>query len=311
VLKAIYSEYHQRLGRAVGSIAHLGLECEPDRIETWRQLLPRLLDGTYVASRFTQKNAPIEMGLFGMTSSVVRAGRRVAAFVRSGIRFVGHALVRASEFGLIRPTLDLSGDRDIEWAWTASQIPEQAGRVLDLGPSTSTTPLIAAFNATEVVGLDLSPEPVRFAAPNLVYRQGDILHGGLPDGTFDTIVNCSTTEHIGLSGRYGSTEEPDGDLRAMVLLRERMSGLNARMILTIPVGRDLVARPYHRIYGLERLPRLLLGFRIVREAYYAKTDGVNVWKPVSKGVALAVEGSGSFYALGLFVLAPESRAKVE
>jgi hypothetical protein len=302
VLKAIYGEYHRRLGRAVGSIVQLGLECEPDRIETWRHLLPRLLNGTY---------APIGMELSGMRASVVRAGKRVARFIRSGIRFVGHALIQVSEFELVRPKLDLSGDRDVEWAWTAAQIPEQAGRVLDLGPATSTMPLIAAFNATEVVGLDLNPEPVRFAASNLVYRQGDILNGGLPDGTFDTIVNCSTTEHIGLSGRYGSTEEADGDLRAMALLCERMSGPNARMILTIPVGRDLVARPYHRIYGLERLPRLLGGFRIVREAYYAKTDGLNVWKPVSKGVALAVEGSGSFYALGLFVLAPESRSKIE
>jgi hypothetical protein len=72
-----------------------------------------------------------------------------------------------------------------------------------------------------MVGLDLTPEPVRFAPLNLVYLRGDILHDGLPDGTFDLIVNCSISEHIGLSGRSAGAA---GDLRAVVLLGERMSG---------------------------------------------------------------------------------------
>src|SRR5262249_15509701 len=184
-------------------------------------------------------------------------------------------------------------------------MPEHAGRGLDLGPATSFTPLIAAFNATEVVGLDLSAVSVPFSLPNLSYKRGDILAGDLPEGTFDTIVNCSTTEHIGLSGRYGSSEAPDGDLRAMRMLRDRMAGPEARMIFTIPVGRDAVARPYHRIYGRDRLPRVLERFRIVTEAYFAKLGSLNIWQPVSREAALDVEGSESFYALGLFVLAPQ------
>ena len=58
--------------------------------------------------------------------------------------------------------------------------------------------------ADEVIGLDIDPPLVPFRAENLTYRKGDVLNGGLPAGVFDTIVNCSTTEHIGLSGRYGS-----------------------------------------------------------------------------------------------------------
>jgi hypothetical protein len=301
---AIYHKYFQELAGAARAIVGLDLKCEPDRTEGLRTLLPRVGNGTYVASGFMRKIAGILMQR--TKGRIARMKRRFSGLARAGLRRLGHALVRSSEIALVRPKLDLAGDRDVEWAWTAAQIPEQPGRVLDLGPATSTTPLIAAFNASEVIGLDLNPEPMRFSAPNLIYHKGDILQGALPDGTFDTIVNCSTTEHIGLSGRYGSTEEPDGDLRAMALLRERMSGPDGRMILTIPVGRDLVARPYHRIYGLERLPRLLSGFRIVKEAYYAKIGDVNVWNPVSKEVALAVKGSASFYALGLFLLAPET-----
>jgi hypothetical protein len=216
---------------------------------------------------------------------------------------VGYFIARASEWGLPVDRIDLTGDRDVEWAWTAAHISENPGRVLDLGPATSFTPLIAAYNASEVIALDLDPPSVPFSAPNLIYKKGDILHGGLPDGLFDTIVNCSTTEHIGLSGRYGSTEEPNGDFRAMNLLRERMAGPNARMIFTIPVGHDSVQKPYHRIYGAERLPKILSGYEVVKQSFYAKPAAPNVWVPVERSVALQVEGSANRYALGLFVLA--------
>ena len=30
-------------------------------------------------------------------------------------------------------------------------------------------------------------------------------------------MNCSSVEHVGLSGRYGSSERPDGDIEAMAV----------------------------------------------------------------------------------------------
>jgi hypothetical protein len=107
-----------------------------------------------------------------------------------------------------------------------------------------------------------------------------------------------------LSGRYNNQEEPEGDLRAMTLLRAAMAGPESVMLMTVPVGLDGVYRPYHRVYGAERLPRLLSGFRVIEEAYAAKIDGRNQWQMVSRDVALAIQGSHSFYALGLFVLRP-------
>ena len=228
--------------------------------------------------------------------------------LRGRVKSFGYALARGSEWGLPADLLNLSGDRDVEWGWTVAHIPDQPGRVLDLGPATATTPMIAGFKASTVTALDLeppSPSAMSFAVLNVTYIKGDILFGGLPAGQFDTIINCSTTEHIGLSGRYGSTEDPEGDLKAMAIMRARMAGPQARMIFTIPVGRDSVERPYHRIYGPERLPRILSGFRVVKEAYYAKPSPPNIWRPVAKDVALAVKGSSSFYALGLFVLAKQ------
>jgi hypothetical protein len=216
---------------------------------------------------------------------------------------VGSKIVKASTMGQSN-RVDLLGDRDVEWAWVAGTLPAKCGRVLDVGPATAFTPLLAAFAGGDVTAFDQNMPSVPFSHPNLRYVAGDLVRGGLPAGSFDTIINCSTTEHIGLAGRYGSVSMPDGDLVAMSLLRERMAGPDARMIFTIPVGQDMVAEPYHRIYGPERLPKVLANYRVEKEMFYAKVGTVNVWQPVDRATALAVKGSDRFYAIGLFVLAP-------
>jgi Caenorhabditis protein of unknown function, DUF268 len=221
---------------------------------------------------------------------------------RNSLKQVGYSLARASEWGLPKDRLDLSGDRDVEWAWIGAKMPANAGRVLDLGPATSFTPLVASHNAAEVVGFDLTPEPTKFSAPNLRYVQGDILATPIPAPPYDTIINCSTTEHIGLSGRYDNREEPDGDLRAMTLLRQAMASPASVMLFTIPVGLDGIYRPYHRVYGKDRLPKVLGDFKLVEDAFFAKINGENIWQKVARDVALDVQGSHSLYALGLFVL---------
>lgn len=240
----------------------------------------------------------------GVSGLLLWSFRKLGRGARYGLKVVG-AIGDPRNAPNSRDELNLVGDRDVEWSWTAAHIREPAGRVLDLGPSDAATPLIASFVATEVIALDITPQPVPYRQPNITYRKGDILRDGLPNTKFDTIINCSTTEHIGLSGRYGSAEEPDGDLRAMALLRDALSGPESRMILTIPVGRDNVERPYHRIYGPQRLPKLLAGYKILKEAYFAKPSLPNVWVPVTREIALNIKGSSSFYSLGCFVLCRE------
>jgi hypothetical protein len=201
--------------------------------------------------------------------------------------------------------LDLSGDRDVEWSWVAANLPDRPGNVLDFGPSSSHTGLIAAFRGGKVIGLDLEmPPPQLYVHPELSLRRGDVLAYDFAGQRFDTVINCSTVEHVGLFGRYGSPNNPDGDLQAMRRLRELMNGPNSRMVMTIPIGRDGVFAPEHRVYGEERFPLLTSGFSVVREACYAKDKADRRWKPTSRQAAFAVAGSDSFYALGLFVLAP-------
>lgn len=224
---------------------------------------------------------------------------------RGRLKQLGWYLVRLSEANIPPDQLDLSGDRDVEWSWVAGNLPERPGEVLDFGPSSSHTGLIAAFRGGKVMGLDLEAPPQQaYTHPELVMRQGDLLTYDFGGQRFDTIINCSTVEHVGLTGRYGSPDIPDGDLQAMRCLRGLMRTPDARMVMTIPVGRDGIFAPAHRVYGEQRFPQLISGYSLVREVYYAKQRGNRRWHPTSREIAFAVEGSPSFYALGLFVLAP-------
>jgi len=217
----------------------------------------------------------------------------------------GWYLVRLSEANIPENVLDLSGDREIEWSWVAGNLPENKGDVLDFGPSNATSPLIAALGGGTVTGLDLEkwPEPGPVLS-NLKMVQGDILAYDFGNQRFDTIINCSSVEHVGLPGRYGSPDVPDGDLQAMERMRSLMRGPASRMLLTIPVGQDGVFGSAHRVYGPKRFPKLTSGFGIVREVYFIKALPDRRWREASRDVAFSVQGSPTFYALGLFVLAP-------
>jgi SAM-dependent methyltransferase len=195
----------------------------------------------------------------------------------------------------------LSGDRDVEWAWCMGHLRAEPGRVLDFGAGNGVLSLAAAFRGHDVVAVDLEPMQFAFAQPNIDYRQGDFNELELEPASFDQVINCSTVEHVGLAGRYGSRDDPDGDLRAMAKLGELLRP-DGELILTVPVGRDGVFAPWHRVYGERRLPRLLAPFAVRESAFRAKPDGRR-WQEVARETALRVEGSASSYALGLFVLA--------
>jgi len=203
--------------------------------------------------------------------------------------------------GRLRPTgdPDLAGDRWVEWSFVMARLAEGDGRTLDFGADIGFLSLAAAQRGHDVVALDRLPSALDFAHPRVRHVQADILDRPLAGERFDQIVNCSSVEHVGLGGRYGSGSATDGDLEAMAVLRERLAP-GGRMLLTVPVGRDGVHAPVHRVYGEQRLPRLLDGFRADETQFWAKQDGA--WRAVDRAVALGVAGSASFYALGLFVL---------
>ena len=203
---------------------------------------------------------------------------------------------------------NLLGDRDIEWSWVASQIPSGPGHALDFGTGRSFLGLIAAQKEFNVVAVDLTSVQWLYRHSRLRFVRGDILKLPLLNDHFDLIINCSAIEHVGLSGRYGVNENrPDGDLEAMKHLRELMKP-GGTMILTVPVGQDAVFSPLHRVYGKQRLPKLLEGYTIVKDAFWAKNDD-NRWVMVDKDAALGFKAASrspdpkeNIYALGCFVL---------
>ncbi len=231
-------------------------------------------------------------------------------FFARGTAFAGYHLVRASKrlqaaapsSGTGSTARTLAGDREIEWTWTLAHVRRGPARVLDFGSGNGMLALGALFAGNDVVAVDLLPEEYPFHPDRIEYVQGDLNELELEPGSFDQILNCSSIEHVGLGGRYGSTDEPDGDLRAM----KKMASLlkpGGEMVLTIPVGLDATYAPNHRIYGEQRLPRLLEHWDVREETFWSKPAGPR-FRPVSREQALADEGSASYYALGLFVVTP-------
>lgn len=155
--------------------------------------------------------------------------------------------------------MTLSGDRDLKWSWVVAQTPVGSKRTLVLGPGNSTTPIALSFISGEVTALDLNAPDIFYGVKNITHMIGDIVNPPPGLGHFDLIINSSTIEHVGLPGRYGSHDVPNGDLIGMKNALEMMLP-GAKMLLTIPVGKDGVFLPNHRVYGSERLPLLLDGF---------------------------------------------------
>ena len=150
----------------------------------------------------------------------------------------------------------LSGDRWVEWSSCIRRLAAGSGRTLDFGADIAFLSLAAAQRGHLVTAFDRLPSTAEFEHPGVRFVEADVLTHDFGEVRFDQIINCSSVEHVGLGGRYGSTDALNGDLEAMGRLRDVLAP-QGRMILTIPVGRDLVCAPLHRIYGEARFPAFL------------------------------------------------------
>jgi SAM-dependent methyltransferase len=199
------------------------------------------------------------------------------------------------------PIPNLIGDRDIEYSWICSRIPQGSGRALDFGSGPYWMGLLAARKGYNVTAVDLTSVDWPYRYPSLVFHQRNIFAMDFAKETFSLILNCSAIEHVGLTGRYNTElSDRDGDIKAMKLLHE-FAAPRGIMLMTIPVGIDSVFAPLHRVYGNERLPLLLEGWRVNEEEYWTK-DSTNKWVVNSKREALQWKPTPHCYALGLFSL---------
>ncbi len=196
-------------------------------------------------------------------------------------------------------------ERAIERPFVFSNLPPQ-GRVLDVGCTGSDLPIIMTSLGYSVVGIDTRPYQIE--NPPFRFVRGDIRETEFRSEAFDIITAVSAIEHIGLSGRYGSEEDPDGDRRSMKELRRILKG-DGTVVLTVPYGLGAVFKPWHRVYGSEELGRLVEGFRTETAAFFVPDEN-SVFKKVSQPIASQYEpyakmgrGRQLTYSYGLACLA--------
>lgn len=193
---------------------------------------------------------------------------------------------------------DLDGEKLIDWAWICTNLPRNPQKALEIGPGKS--PIIPAMLSLgyDVTAIDTSTDP-RKVISGFRFVYGDFQDFRTESG-FDIIVLCSVIEHIGLSGRYNSKEDRDGDLNAMRKVRSLLAQ-DGQVFLTIPVGSDAVHRPWHRVYGEERLPKLTDGFEVVGARFLIKQPN-GPWQETSADNALAFPVDVRRYCLGQMIL---------
>ncbi|MFC2030391.1 DUF268 domain-containing protein [Chloroflexota bacterium] len=198
---------------------------------------------------------------------------------------------------------DLEGEKLLDWSWIVSNLePNRGKRLIDIGCAQA--PIVPTASALGYTVYGVDTDSLCYCLPGFEFYHDDYMDVVLPSGLFDVVVLCSVVEHIGLPGRYDQKEIPDGDLQAM----KKAKGLlrpDGMLLLTIPVGSDLIFTPWHRIYGPQRLPSLLGGFSIRKEQFWTKQPG-GPWQLAVREAAMSVDRAGLSYALGQFALRPQS-----
>jgi SAM-dependent methyltransferase len=210
--------------------------------------------------------------------------------------------------GRVHQGVNISGERDVERAFLSANMPDGPGEAIEFGCELGHMSLLAAQKGHHVLAVDLQDQPFTWQHPSVKFIKGDFLEMDLQRESFDLAINCSSVEHVGVAGRYGiELDQPDGDIQVMHRLAAVLKA-GGLLLMTAPCGRDVVMAPWHRVYGPDRLPKLLAPFEILKQAYWVKNEA-NRWVPSDRATALNFpcrndpdNAHGCLYALGGFAL---------
>jgi SAM-dependent methyltransferase len=228
----------------------------------------------------------------------VSIGAKIGRVARKLDRRFGIMAMLSGEPRPPKGGFDLVGEKLVDWGWICAHLPRVPSRALEIGPGKS--PIIPAMLSLgyHVTAVDASVDS-RQVISGFDFIYGDF-QGAKFDSKFDVIVVCSVIEHVGLSGRFNAQESPDGDLVAMAGIRSLLAP-DGRLFLTLPVGSDAVHKPWHRVYGRQRLPKLLDGLEVVESRYLVK-EPWGPWQEASQSQALSFPVDVRRYALGEMIL---------
>lgn len=196
-------------------------------------------------------------------------------------------------------------ERIIEYSFVIGKLASMpVGKILDVGCTARLNYLPAALASLgwKVWGIDL--REFKFRHPNFHFVLGDIRNTNFPDNFFDAAYAVSTLEHIGLSGRYGVTEEDlEGDARAVKEIGRilRPSGI---LLCTVPYGREAkIIKPLQKIYDGLSLDTLFYSWIRKDEIWYCRGDD-GYWNPLSNKEAVKIDNPDGESALALLELSP-------
>jgi len=231
-----------------------------------------------------------------MVGSKLRS--KLSQIIRRSALKLGRALFESDP--LSNP---LTGDRCIEYAFVVRNLVgldrERYKSVLDVGCLASPLTTIVREIGFVVDGVDLLPSPCVYEGTN--YIQADFLSADFKHSPYDVVILCSTVEHIGLEGRYGSPSIKDGDIKALEKAKQilRPAGI---LILTVPYGQEKTVKRLHRVYNKdgELLKYAYANFKVEIEQFY-KNNSQNIWVKCEEVEAKRVAPTEYNYALGLFV----------
>lgn len=159
--------------------------------------------------------------------------------------------------------------RFIEYSWVLRNLDVPFGRMLDVGSTGSTFPILLASFGYDVYSIDVREYEWK-THPNLTAVVGDIRKTEFPNRFFDRVTAVSTIEHVGL-GRYGDPLDPDGDRKALLEIA-RILKPQGKLLMTMPFGRMAVSK-LHRVYDKETLKTLVEGFKVEKMELFGVKDG--------------------------------------
>jgi SAM-dependent methyltransferase len=166
-----------------------------------------------------------------------------------------------------------NSDRYLEYPWLLQNINIASGKILDVGSTASNMLYNFLPKAVEINSIDLNSKYIESEA--IKFAVGDIRKTNYEDNYFDVVSCISTLEHIGVSGRYGSDDDPEGDLRAVKEMG-RILKPGGTMLVTVPYGiRDVL--PINKLYNKERIIRLFKDFSAVEIEYKKYFGQFNLW----------------------------------
>jgi len=189
-----------------------------------------------------------------------------------------------------------ASDRYIEYPWMMENISVKQGRLLDVG-STACEMLFSLLpSSVEIHGINLNDKIVK--NQNIKFFVADIRKTCFQDNYFDCITCISTLEHIGVSGRYGSDEDKQGDVKAIKEMK-RILKPGGELLITVPYGKNDIL-PINKLYNKKRLNILLNNFCVIKQTFIKYNQRWGIWLKVNEAEAAETDMiKDGWYALAL------------